>query len=909
MALSTSRVGDTVTNGLEAYEILEQLHDGEETSLYRVVCKSGRLRNRQLALKKILVPASSSTSAKNRLNTTTSLHQALHHPNIVSLLSAFFTTRETFHVLELCAIGNLSQFLRSRSPQTLAESELRGVTKSLADGLTYLRKELVIHGDINPSNILLTSDYGVKLSNFKHSVRLSNKDATTSSFRGVSSYAAPEMASGGSYGFSVDIWSLGCVMVYCVTGLAPLDANPMHRSNKGPAKPIYDLPQHLSDGVNELISRTLRVIPEERIYLPDIVSHPFLANNMPITSLRPGATSNTSSQKSFENLSRLSRNSNGHHSDKSALFQANKTMRGSSRHASDQSSQTTRNKTRPLLGDIGNLGLRSMLSDEATSCEISLAAGPTKRIVSDPIPSRRLTTPPEAWNVHFETPARPATAQINHTEPPPRIRADLNLTSAIPLGPSLDPEPNSPEPATRIRCEGRIPVDENKLQHEKPDGGQSPASLPMLPVGTARPLPLNATTMSCQTHKTPYGQVTILPSHSLLVDFRESQRRKGLKGDEVFVVEPDGCKISVYSAPHLSSPCCLVEPTQQFSINALPSAYWKQYNDAARLLDQIKQRTPKLVVYSVAAKCTLMANAPQADIELLFSGQAPSPSKDPSASDPSLRIRFSRRNHTLEFARHISNSRGEEWTKKVVATIPGPPYLSTKDWKELKQAEQDAMHHLTRFVRMCDAVESEIDATPSAPDKYTSTADKTKIRIPVASQKPDGLARTHDSVSSASTITSTFSSFNLAPRPPKISAKTACSTPSLAYSDPGTARDFANQEGEINSKDVSPDANSVWRHDLDLTVGGGGMQTRFVPSVGWCIRYASRVSQGGRYRMMFMDGVALDIDVDEEWVEFKDQAGETTVYNIRDCGSKRKIGERMKVFEEFVSLFDDSQAS
>lgn len=30
-------------------------------------------------------------------------------------------------------------------------------------------------------------------------------------------------------------------------------------------------------------------------------------------------------------------------------------------------------------------------------------------------------------------------------------------------------------------------------------------------------------------------------------------------------------------------------------------------------------------------------------------------------------------------------------------------------------------------------------------------------------------------------------------------------------------------------------------------------------------------------------------------------------YKIRDCNSKRKIGERLKVFEEFVSLFDDSQ--
>lgn len=55
---------------------------------------------------------------------------------------------------------------------------------------------------------------------------------------------------------------------------------------------------------------------------------------------------------------------------------------------------------------------------------------------------------------------------------------------------------------------------------------------------------MNTSLMNCQTHKTAYGQITILPSHSLLVDFRESQRRRGLKGDEVFVVGSDGLSVS-----------------------------------------------------------------------------------------------------------------------------------------------------------------------------------------------------------------------------------------------------------------------------------------------------------------------------------------------------------------------------
>jgi hypothetical protein len=49
----------------------------------------------------------------------------------------------------------------------------------------------------------------------------------------------------------------------------------------------------------------------------------------------------------------------------------------------------------------------------------------------------------------------------------------------------------------------------------------------------------------------------------------------------------------------------------------------------------------------------------------------------------------------------------------------------------------------------------------------------------------------------------------------------------------------------------------------DLSASGGSrLQTRFMPGIGWCVRSGS-----ARYRIMFVDGVALEVDVDEEWVE------------------------------------------
>ena len=57
--------------------------------------------------------------------------------------------------------------------------------------------------------------------------------------------------------------------------------------------------------------------------------------------------------------------------------------------------------------------------------------------------------------------------------------------------------------------------------------------------------PLSTSLLPPKTHKLAGGQLAILPSRSVLVDFREGERRKGGKGDEVMVVSPNGDQVSL----------------------------------------------------------------------------------------------------------------------------------------------------------------------------------------------------------------------------------------------------------------------------------------------------------------------------------------------------------------------------
>jgi hypothetical protein len=55
--------------------------------------------------------------------------------------------------------------------------------------------------------------------------------------------------------------------------------------------------------------------------------------------------------------------------------------------------------------------------------------------------------------------------------------------------------------------------------------------------------PLSTSLLPPKTHKLAGGQLAILPSRSVLVDFREGERRTGRKGDEVLVVSPNGDQV------------------------------------------------------------------------------------------------------------------------------------------------------------------------------------------------------------------------------------------------------------------------------------------------------------------------------------------------------------------------------
>ncbi|KAH9065358.1 hypothetical protein EDB87DRAFT_1749629 [Lactarius vividus] len=402
--------------------------------------------------------------------------------------------------------------------------------------------------------------------------------------------------------------------------------------------------------------------------------------------------------------------------------------------------------------------------------------------------------------------------------------------------------------------------------------------------------PLSTSLLSPKTHKLAHGQLVILPSRSVLVDFREGERRKGRKGDEVMVVSPIGdqvtshlrdrrtllrkIKILLYSAPHLSTPCCLAEPVATYSLNELPADWYRLYEQAKKVIEHIKRNVPKFVMYEGTFVCTLMANEPRADVEIRASSRSTTSAISGSTTAAS-RVRFSRKLRTMQ----IFSSAPRVSKKTMFCTARGVP-VDAEDWALLSNYEKECLAALLDFLRTVEVLEGVPRGKPETlsttstelPPKCLTARDATLPAHSAVTPCHGGdtiSPRTSPPKSATPTLlppSSRSIQVTVSPRPrfpsalPRATGETFRRASSTAVSDAPPSR-----ASPLSSANCAPNSESL--HDLSRP----RLQTRFIPGVGWCVR-----SGGTQYRIMFQDGVALEVDVDEERVELVEHDGSVT---------------------------------
>jgi eukaryotic-like serine/threonine-protein kinase len=188
--------------------------------------------------------------------------ESFEHPGLIRLLDIGSVDDQPFLVMELIVGRTLSERLRE-GPLTSRETADLGTR--LADALAYVHHRGVIHRDVKPSNILLSATGEAWLGDFGIA-KLHEASAMTSTgaTMGTVSYMAPEQLEDSQVGPSADIWSLGVILLECLTGQRVYEGTPSEVLARRLAGPIV-LPAELPVPWKLVLTGMLSLRPDQRL--------------------------------------------------------------------------------------------------------------------------------------------------------------------------------------------------------------------------------------------------------------------------------------------------------------------------------------------------------------------------------------------------------------------------------------------------------------------------------------------------------------------------------------------------------------------------------------------------------------------------------------------------------------------
>lgn len=220
---------------------------------------------RILAIKTLRAEYAAHEAHRHRFLTEARAAGTLTHPGIVTIFDVGVVNGVPFIAMELLDGPTLEAFVE-RHKRLPLRTILR-IAMQIADALDYAHREGVIHQDIKPENIVVTSDSGnVKLTDFgiarlRHTAPGTLAEEQT--IAGTPHFMSPEQIRGDEVDGRSDLYSLGVVLYWLLSGDTPFRADNVHELLRKilteplpPPKPLDPAtPQALLDVVRTLLDR------------------------------------------------------------------------------------------------------------------------------------------------------------------------------------------------------------------------------------------------------------------------------------------------------------------------------------------------------------------------------------------------------------------------------------------------------------------------------------------------------------------------------------------------------------------------------------------------------------------------------------------------------------------------------
>ncbi len=199
------------------YEVGRLLGTGGMAEVYE---GHDRLLARRVAIKILLAQYAHDPAFLERFRREAQAAASLSHPNIVSVFDTGSDGDTWFIVMELVAGNTLRDLIHLHGPVHPARAA--EICSEVAGALAVAHARGIVHRDVKPGNVMLTTEGKVKVMDFGIARATAVPSITqTSAVVGTAQYIAPEQAQGLEADARSDLYSLGCCLYEMVTGQVP----------------------------------------------------------------------------------------------------------------------------------------------------------------------------------------------------------------------------------------------------------------------------------------------------------------------------------------------------------------------------------------------------------------------------------------------------------------------------------------------------------------------------------------------------------------------------------------------------------------------------------------------------------------------------------------------------------------
>lgn len=199
------------------YILQEKLGSGGMAEVYRA---RDKLLDRPVAVKILHAEYRSDVEFVERFHREAKAAGKLSHPNIVNIYDVGTDGIDHYIVMEYMPSNTLKDKIREEGPLDILTAV--NIACDIASGLCHAHSNNIVHCDIKPHNILMTSDGHAKIADFGIARAVTESTLTYSgNVVGSVRYFSPEQAQGGAITPKSDIYSLGVVMYEMLTNHLP----------------------------------------------------------------------------------------------------------------------------------------------------------------------------------------------------------------------------------------------------------------------------------------------------------------------------------------------------------------------------------------------------------------------------------------------------------------------------------------------------------------------------------------------------------------------------------------------------------------------------------------------------------------------------------------------------------------